>query len=108
MKSSFLFESWHSWKVCFVSGVKKFFWGSMRMVTCIILGIVSLVVAAWRAVVRFIGLNPSISLCAFIALALLVWMLTFVQMRARAIGAECQRDAIAWQYMDFKEKHGYE
>jgi hypothetical protein len=52
--------------------------------------------------------NPKVTLCAFVVIAALVWLLTFVKMECRAVGAENQRDSIAWQYQDFKEKHGYE
>lgn len=106
MKDLF-FTSWHSWKVCFMSGISKLCWGFMRIITCILLGIVSVFVWLWHMLCDFVGRNPKISVGGFVVIAFLIWMLTFVCMRARAIGAENQRDAIAWQYYDFKTQHGY-
>lgn len=108
MEKSLIFESWRTWKVCFLSGCKHFAWGLMRIVTCIFLGIASLAFAAWRAMVKFVRNYPDISLGAFIVLAGLIWVLTFVSMRAKTVGAEMQRDSIAWQYKNFKKSHGYE
>jgi len=102
-----IFESWRQWKVCFVAGVNNFCWGLMRCITCIILGIVSFIVWLWKMACFFVEKNPKIALGGFIVTAILIWLLTFVSMRARAVGAENQRDAIAWQYHDFKTSHGY-
>ena len=106
--SNLIFESWHSWQVCFLSGVKKLCWGFGRIVTCIILGVVSVVVWLWRMACKFVGNYPNVALGTFIVIAAVVWLLTFVSMKSRAIGAEHQRDSIAWQYHNFKTTHGYE
>ena len=90
------------------SGLKKFAWGLMRIITCIILGVVSVIAWLWRCLVRFVGNNPTIAIGGFAVVLVLTWVLTFVNMRARAVGAESQRDSIAWQYQNFKEQHGYE
>lgn len=103
-----LFENWHQWKVCMVSGLKSFAWGFARIVSCIVLGIVSIFVWLWRFTCKLVGKYPNIALGAFIVIAAIIWLLTFVSMRARAVGAEQQRDFIAWQYQDFKNNHGYE
>lgn len=105
---SLLFENWHQWKVCMLSGCRKFGWGLMRIVTCVILGVVSLIVAAWRALVRAVGNYPTLALCAFLSALCLMWLLMFVKMRATKVGLEAQRDSVAWQYQNFKESHGYE
>lgn len=57
---------------------------------------------------RFVGNNPAVAVGGFVFIVAITWLLTFVSMRARAVGAEMQRDSIAWQYQNFKEKHGYE
>ena len=106
--SNLLFDSWHQWKVCFLSGCKKFGWGTMRIVTCIILGVLSIVRWLWRMMVRFVSGYPEISIGAAVVIALVVWLITFTSMRARAVGAECQRDSISWEYYQFKKGHGYE
>ena len=108
MKSSLIFESWHSWWVCFTSGWKKLGWGAGRIVTCIILGIVSLIVAAWRGAVRWVGRYPQAALGAFIVVLLIVMLAMWMSKRATENGLTAQRDSISWQYQNFKETHGYE
>lgn len=108
MEKSVLFDSWRQWRVCFVSGVKKMCWGFMRIVTCIILGIVSFLVWLWRVTCRFISRNPDLSLGAFCLLLFFVWLFTFAHMRTRAVSAEWQRDSVTYNFKHFKETHGYE
>lgn len=108
MAKKILFDGWKQWKVCFMAGVEKFLWGICRIITAIILGIASVFAWLWRCICSFVSNNPKVTLCAFVVIAALVWLLTFVNMRCRAVGAENQRDSIAWQYQNFKEKHGYE
>lgn len=79
-----------------------------RVLTSIFFGIVSLLVWLWRSAVSLVGRFPNIALGAFIVIACLVWVLTFVSMRVRAVGAEHQRDSVSWEYSQFKESHGYE
>ena len=108
MGKTILFESWHSWKVCFLSGVKKTAWGIGRIVTCIILGIISIIVWLWRCAVNCVKQNPQIALCAFLIVVFLVWLVMYASSKAERLGAEEQRDSIAWQYQEFKQLHGYE
>ncbi len=84
-----------------VSGVVRFF-------HTLVMGIVSMFVKAWRWTARMVSAYPDIALGGFIVCLILVWVATFVGMRTRAVGAESQRDKIAYEYMIFKEEHGYE
>lgn len=102
-----LFDSWHQWKVCFLSGCKKAAWGIGRIITCLLLGVLSVIRWLWRLLVGFVRREPAISVGAFVVMACLVWVVTFVSMRARAVGAEQQRDSISYEYSQFKESHGY-
>lgn len=106
--SNKIFMSWQSWKVCFVAGVKNMFWGIMRIITAILWGFVSLLVYLWKQCCCFVRSFPDIALGMFIVISFLAWLITFVYMRSRTVTAENQRDSIAWQYHNFKEKHGYE
>ena len=108
MANSLLFESFRQWRVCMASGVRNACWGVTRIVTGFILGIVSILVWIWRVCCRFVGKYPNVALGGFIVIVFIVWMLTFVKMRTRAVGAEHQRDSIAWQYQNFKTSHGYD
>ena len=107
-KSKLIFESFNEWW----QYIKKSLWYLLKGVTTIILsvvcGVFSFLLYVWRSVCRFIGKYPNIALGGFIAIAAIVWLLTFVKMRHRAVSAEEQRDSIAWQYTDFKQNHGYE
>lgn len=108
MRQSLLFDSWHQWKVCFLSGCKNFAWGLARIITCIILGVASIIRAIWRAMVGWVERYPNIALGAFIVFALLLWLVMYARNKAIETGLTAQKDSIAWQYQDFKEKHGYE
>lgn len=90
------------------AGLKSFGWGLKRMLTCVIFGIVSLLVWGWRYACKFVGKYPNIALGGFIVIVTLVWFVTFVKMRHRAVSAEYQRDHVVWQFTDFKRQHGYE
>ena len=108
MSKSLLFDSLHQWKVCFLSGCKNFAWGLGRIITCIFFGLLSLIRAAWHAVVKLVGKYPNVALGAAIVIGVMIWVLTFVSMRVRAVGAEAQRDSISYEYSQFKSDHGYE
>ena len=108
MEKSILFQTWHQWKVCMVSGLKSFGWGFARIVSCIILGIASVFAWLWKCACHWVGRNPSIALGGFIVIAIIIWFLTFACNRAKVLGLEAQRDSIAWQYDNFKSSHGYE
>ena len=108
MGKSILFDSWHQWKVCFLSGCSKAGWGIMRILSCIVLGFLSIVRWLWRFVGRFVSVYPEISIATAVVTVILVWLLTFMSMRARAVGAESQRDSISWEFYQFKKGHGYE
>jgi len=103
-----LFESWKAWWQAVVSGVRETALGIWHFLSALFFGVVSAIVWLWRKAVGFVGEYPNIALGAFIAITCIVWVLTFVSMRVRAVGAECQRDSIAYQYQTFKEQHGYE
>lgn len=105
---SFLFDSLRQWRVCIFAGCKNFCWGLVRIISCIILGVLSVIRAVWRVMVGFVRKYPNIALGISIAVCILVWMLTFASMRARAVGAEDQRDSISYQFREFKRSHGYE
>ena len=55
--------------------------------------------------VRFTGNYPNIVLGASIVVAVLVWVLTFTSMRARAVGAEHQRDSLSYELSKFTEMY---
>ena len=92
MNNKLLFDNFRQWRVCLLPGVTKMVWGICRITTCIVLGIISIIVWLWRKLIDFVGLNPKFSIITALIVIALVWLLTFVNMRARAVGAEHQRD----------------
>ena len=102
------FDSLSSWWSCVRSAGINLVRGVSLLLKALLLGITSLFLAVWRRMSRWVGGNPSIALGGFLVTVFLAWLITFMAMRARAVGAEAQRDSLAWQYSEFKERHGYE
>ena len=82
--------------------------GLYQFVQAVIMGLASLLCALWRFLVRLVGKYPDTALGGFVVAIFLVWLLTFMTMRAKAVGAEAQRDAVSYEFQAFKERHGYE
>ena len=108
MEKKWIFESFKEWWSFTRNGFAKFGLGLAKIVASVVLGIASVMVWLWRKCVSLVGKYPNIALGTFIVITCIVWLLTFVKMRSRAVGAESQRDQIAWQYKQFKTSHGYE
>lgn len=92
-----IFESWHQWKVCFISGCKNASWGIWRIITCIILGIVSLFIYAGKQIEAFCRRE---TIAAFIIAILVIvlsygWISTFIDGKMKIKSAEYQRDSIS-------------
>lgn len=98
-----LFDSWHQWKVCFLSGCKKFMWGIARVITCIIFGFLSVLRWLWRRLVKAVGSYPTLAIIVAIAACIAVWALTFAQGRARLVTAEFQRDSLCYELSELRK-----
>lgn len=105
---TFVFKDFTDWWKYFAKAALHLGKGVTRIIFAVVFGLTSIVVHLWRCACKFIGKYPNIALGSFIVITAMIWLLTFVSMRARAVGAEQQRDFIAWQYQDFKNNHGYE
>lgn len=81
--------------------------GIVGIITTTFIGIASIFYCLWRFLAKSISKYPNLALGAFLLVVFITWLLTFAQMRARAVGAEDRCANISWQYQDFKEKHGY-
>ena len=108
MESKWIFGSFSEWLKYLWSAAKKFGKGFARIVFALVFGVCSIFVHVWRAMVRFVGKYPAISLASFFCIVIIVYVLTFVKMRHRAVSAEDQRNLISWQFKEFKKQHGYE
>lgn len=105
MDNKLLFENFRQWRVCFCAGVSKMVWGICRIITAIVLGIVSILVWLWRKLIDFVGLNPKFSIITAVIIVILVWLFTFVNMRSRAVGAEHQRDSLSYELSKFTQAY---
>lgn len=105
MDNKLLFENFRQWRVCFCAGVSKMVWGICRIITAIVLGIVSILVWLWRKLIDFVGLNPKFSIITAVIAIVLVWLFTFVNMRSRAVGAEHQRDSLSYELSKFTQAY---
>ena len=103
--NKYLFDNWHQWKVCFLSGCSKAIWGIGRIITCLLFGILSIIRYLWRLFVAFVRQNPAIAIVGFIIIIILTWLLTFMQMRARTVGAEHQRDSISYELSKYTQMY---
>lgn len=100
-----LFETRKDWWTYTYKSTSGLVVSVFRLLWSVINGLLSLLVWLWRLLVRFVGRNPDIALGAFIVIAVVVWLLTFVGMRARAVGAEHQRDSISYELSKFTQMY---
>ena len=100
-----LFDSWHSWKVCFLSGCKKFLWGLVRIITCIVLGILSVIRWLWRLLRKAVGQYPTSAIIIAVLLCIGIYMFMFVTGRARLVTAEYQRDSLSYELSKFTQMY---
>lgn len=94
---SLIFDNWHQWKVCFLSGCKKALWGICRIITCIIFGIVSILVWIGKQIEAFCKretVAAMIVAVVFISLSF-GWLSTFMSSRMELKAAMCQRDSVS-------------
>lgn len=102
------FTSFNAWWQFTKTGAATFIKGVYFLCASVVMGAASIIRAVWLRMTRWVGNYPSIALGFFIVAALAIWLGTFTLMRARAVGAEEQRDSISYLYTSFKEQHGYE
>ena len=105
-----LFDDFRQWRVCLWSGVCKFLWGLLRIISCLLFGIISFLVWIGKQIEAFCKREFVASLIIGVLFVFLLagWLNTFMSERARRVNAEMQRDSISLQYQNFKEKRGYE
>lgn len=98
MKSK-LFDNWHQWSVCFLSGCKSAAWGLWRIFTCIIFGIASVFVYIGKQIEAFCRREPIAAFIIGIVISLMAfgWISTFMESRVRIKTAEYQRDSIGYK-----------
>ena len=99
------FGEW--WQYTKIASI-HFYRGITRLMVSVINGILSLLAALWRMMVRCISSYPNIALGTFLLVVVITWLLTFASMRARAVCAEDRLGVVSYEYQTFKERHGYE
>lgn len=91
-----LFDSFHQWKVCFLSGCRKAGWGIWRIATCIVFGIVSLCKYLFDRLAEEVSNYPKSAIVVFVVVTSVTYTLTFVSGRIKLKTAEYQRDSIGY------------
>ena len=103
--SNLLFDDFRQWRVCLWSGVCKAAWGLCRILTCIVLGIVSVLFYIYKQICAFCKREfwASLIIGTLIALICFGWFGTFVKERAARVDAEMQRDSISYELSKFTQ-----
>ena len=101
-----LFDDFRQWRVCLWSGVCKAAWGLCRILTCIVLGIVSVFVYMCKQINAFRKREfmASLIIGTLIAVICACWLGTFVKERAARVDAEMQRDSISYELSRYVDK----
>lgn len=94
---SVMFDSLHQWKVCFLSGCKKFAWGLFRIVACLVFGFASVIRWLWRVLIRWVGNYPAAAVIIALAAILAVWVATYAGGKAKLVSAEYCRDSLRYE-----------
>lgn len=105
MKKSILFDSWHQWKVCFLAGCKEFWWGLARIISCLILGILSVIRWLWQLLVKAVSFYPVASIVISVIICSLVWLFTYANGKAKLVNAENERDTMAYRLQQFEQMY---
>lgn len=94
----FLFTSFRSWRVCMMSGVRKFLWGTTRIATCIVFGILSIFAWIGRLISDFASREKVAAVIIGILLFILSfgWITTYVSTKTQLTTVEYQRDSIGY------------
>lgn len=95
----FIFDSLHQWKVCFLAGLGKAGWGIWRILTCIIGGVISILIFCGKEIEAFCRREPIAAMIVSVTIVALTagWIMTFVHGRVAVKTAEYQRDSIGYK-----------
>ena len=105
MRKSVLFDSWHQWKVCFLAGCKEFWWGFARIISCLILGVLSIIRWLWQLLLKAISLYPAAAVIVMVILCACIWLFTYVNGKAKLVSAENERDTMAYRLQKFEKMY---
>ena len=100
-----LFDSWHQWQVCMVSGLRKLAWGLFRVFTCLLFGFLSVIRWLWRLLVKGVGCYPAATIFIAVLLIVGVWLFTYTRLKAQLVSAEYERDTISYRLQKFEKMY---
>lgn len=94
-----LFDDFLQWRVCLWAGVCKFLWGLWRIISCLLFGIISILVWIFKQIGAFCKREFVASFVIGIIFVLLCigWIETFVSERKHRVDAEMQRDKLRYE-----------
>ena len=104
--SNLLFDDFRQWRVCLWAGVCKFLWGLWRIISCLLFGIISILVWIGKQIEAFCKRELVASLVIGVLFVFLLagWLTTFMSERAHRVNAEMQRDSIIYELSRYTDK----
>ena len=88
-----------------MSGLKKFGWGFMRIVSCIILGVLSVIRWLWRLLVKAVSCYPVVAIIVAVVTCAVVFLVTYTSSRVKIKTAEYQRDSVSYELTKFTQAY---
>lgn len=105
MIKNILFDDLHQWKVCFMAGCKEFWWGFARIISCLILGILSIIRWLWRLLVKAVSLYPVAAIVISLMMCFFMWLFTYANYKAKLVSAQNERDTMAYRLQQFEQMY---
>lgn len=105
MIKNILFDDLHQWKVCFIAGCKEFWWGFARIISCLILGILSIIRWLWRLLVKAVSLYPVAAIVISLMACFFIWLFTYANYKAKLVSAQNERDTMAYRLGQFEQMY---
>ena len=105
MIKNILFDDLHQWKVCFMAGCKEFWWGFARIISCLILGILSIIRWLWRLLVKAVSLYPVAAIVISLMACFFIWLFTYANYKAKLVSAQNERDTMSYRLQQFEQMY---
>lgn len=101
--NGFLFDGWHDWSSYIVNALVGVVKGISRFIYAIIIGIVTLLVYAYKQIKRFVMAYP-VPVLSFLCVVLLLCVLfLFSNYSAKLKTCQMERDSVAYEKMKLEQ-----
>lgn len=93
----FIFQNWKDWRDFCEKSFVTLAKGLARVVITIVFGIISLLIAAYKVVAKFVRNNAVLSLSVLCFVVIIGWLASYIGMQAEIKTAEYKRDSLSYQ-----------